>query len=205
MMKPITASLTLVGVLIFLAIWKYAALDGATTPLLGAIIASYLIISLRSRHQSQEKKEANIINTTLPVFLLILVAGILIIGNGGILSPLFFVSSFLCFAIAFTLPPQTVFIFTIGIILLFFTDALSEDLTQNMTHFGSLILLTPIAFYFGREFQMRAKRNAEDQETADRIRREAATVLRDNQNMSEDNKVQLADIIHESDELRKID
>jgi hypothetical protein len=72
-----------------------------------------------------------------------------------------------------------------------------------MTHFGSLILLTPIAFYFGKEFQMRAKRNAENQETADRIRREAATVLRDNQNMSEDNKVQLADIIHESDELRK--
>jgi hypothetical protein len=203
MMKPITASFILIGALMFLAVWKYAALDGASTPALGIIIALYLIISLRSRHQSQEKKEAGITNTIVPVFLLVLVAGILIIGNGGILSPLFFVFSFLCFAIAFTLPPQSVFIFTIGIILLFFSDALSENLMQNMTHFGSLILLTPIAFYFGKEFQMRAKRNAENQETADRIRREAATVLRDNQNMSEDNKVQLADIIHESDELRK--
>jgi hypothetical protein len=64
-------------------------------------------------------------------------------------------------------------------------------MTDILVHFGSLILLTPLAYFFGREFQARTKKNADDQETADRIRREAATVLRDNQNCQKITKYNL--------------
>lgn len=202
-MKLVNASLVFIAIFIFLGIWKYATLDAALVPTLGALMAVYLVISLKNRHASIDKKDAGLVNSIIPIFLLIVVVGILVISNGGLLSPLFFLFTFICFAITFVLPPQSVFVFTAGIVLLFLPDGASEDMMANIVHFGSLILLTPIAYFFGRELQARARKNAADQETADRIRREAATVLRDNQNMSEDNKVQLADIIHETDTLRK--
>lgn len=193
----------LIGIIILVAIYKYFALEQLTVPILGLLMATYLVISMKGRHRKNPESSQSIFYAHAPIYLLLMVVYIIIIANGGVSSPLFFLLSFISFALAFFFPPSSVFIVLLGSLVIFLPDLFGEQMVENSLQLGSLLLFTPIAYYFGKEVKARVEKQKQDAESADRIRREAATVLRDNQNLPEENKIQLADIIQETDSLRK--
>lgn len=108
--------------------------------ILGVLLILYLVFT-------NQKKIEN-----FNLFILISLIIILILSTGDISSPLFFLLYFLSFAVAFIFDPKVVFVFTIGLIVLFFPGALKTDLTRNLILLFSLFLLSPLAFFLGIDY-----------------------------------------------------
>lgn len=106
-------------------------------PVLGILVALYLMLSRRKR------------NETLNFFILVSLVLILVVSTGEMSSPFFFLLYFLIFGIAFVFDPRVVFVFTIGLLALFFPQALTTDLTRNLILLFSFIFLSPLAFLAG--------------------------------------------------------
>jgi len=93
------------------------------------------------------------------IFILNTVIFLLIFATGSLNSPLFFLLYFLGFGIAFVFEPAMTFVFALGAILIFIPDALKADTLVNLLKIGSLILISPLAFFFGLQYR------ANDQKT----------------------------------------
>src|SRR5439155_1261628 len=93
---------------------------------------------------------------------------LLVFSTGVFNSPLFYLLFFLEFGVAFVFTPTLVFLFVIGTCLVFFPYAFHEDASGNLLRLGSLALVSPLAFYFGREF----KTEEEQQEELSELREE---------------------------------
>lgn len=74
---------------------------------------------------------------------------------------LFFLLYFLGFGISFALEPATVFVFVIGIVALFFPLAVKDDVFRNLIMLGSLVLLSPLSFFFGQTYTRTEKDDRE--------------------------------------------
>ena len=55
--------------------------------------------------------------------------------------------------------PFAVVIFFIGLMALFIVPAFENDVFSNMVRIGSIVFITPLAFFFGREFKKKGKEN----------------------------------------------
>ena len=110
-------------------------------PLLGALIILYAALS----HRKKSKK--------FNIFILISLILMLILSTGDISSSLFFLLYFLSFLIGFMFDPKVVFVYTAGLIVLFFPEAFKTDLTKNMFVLFSVIMLSPLAYFFGQSYQ----------------------------------------------------
>lgn len=109
--------------------------------LLGVGIVLYLIFSNRKRIDN------------FNFFVLINAILVLILSTGEIASPLFFLVYLLSFVFAFVFEPKVVFVFILGLIILFFPSALKDNLNQNLAMLFSLFLLSPVAFFLGKDYQ----------------------------------------------------
>ena len=143
--------------------------------------------------------------TTITVILL------LIFSTGGIDSALFFLLYFLGFGIAFVFEPMLIFVFVLGVILIFVPDAIKGDLLVNSLKLGSLLLISPLAFFFGIEYR---KNDKEDEaiealeertkEAADTISEDIEEVIKDEKaNLKEEDMEKLNEILEETEDLRE--
>jgi len=110
-------------------------------PVLAILVAFYLMLSKRKR------------NENLNFFILTSLILILVTSTGEMSSPFFFLLYLLIFGIAFIFDPRVVFVFTIGLLTLFFPKALETDLTRNLILLFLFILLSPLAFFAGVAYQ----------------------------------------------------
>lgn len=53
--------------------------------------------------------------------------------------------------------PAVIFVMLACILLLFGQEAITGDIYSNMLKMGSLVLLAPLAFFFGNEYKRREK------------------------------------------------
>ena len=200
-MSLINQSLGIITAFIFVFVWQMLGLEELTVPIIGVLALSYLLLSRRVK-KADTKNIATLDEITISILSALVL--ILIVDTGGLTSPLFFLLYFIPFAICFVLLPETAIIYLGGMALLFLPTAFSGDVTNNIIKLGSIILITPLAYFFGKEYKIVKEHQQHDNETANRISNEAANVLKDQATtLPEKDKAQLADIIHERETLKE--
>ena len=120
--------------------------------LIGVIILSYTLFK-KKRYKNQEI----FIGSNKEIYIILVTALLIVFYTGGIKSVVFFLIYFLLFGITFTFQPSMILLFLLCLITLFLPQALQDDVFGNMTKLFSLLILAPIAFFFGREYRKREK------------------------------------------------
>lgn len=110
------------------------------TPQLIALVSIIFIILLFKKHISLHLISALI---TLIIF-----------STGGLNSSFFFLIYFLLFTLAFQNPPTTTLSYSLVLILLL---AQSLNSTQSLIPLSSLLFITPLAWFIGRQYLEKAK------------------------------------------------
>ena len=144
------------------------------------------------------------------IFLLNTVILLLIFSTGGINSVLFFLLYFLCFGIAFVFEPAVIFIFVLGVILVFVPDVIKGDLLVSSLKLGSLLLISPLAFFFGNEYRRNDKQTTEiealeerTKDAADIIAKDSEVVIKDEKEaLKSEDMEKLNEILEETEDLR---
>ncbi len=207
-MKLIIQSLLLLASFVVVFLWQASPLADFTVPAVGFLIFLYLLLSKGRKFTppavTTTEASTSLAREDLTIFILNTIILLLIFTTGGLHSPLYFLLYFISFGIAFVLLPETVFIFILGSVLLFLPDALVGKVAQNLLQVGSLALLSPLAYFFGREYRTRQAMQERNQELADKITEQAGNVLNQEEDtLTEEEKTNLANIIKESEELKK--
>jgi len=207
-MKIVLQALVLIFSFVFVFVWKETPLINYTVALSGVLIVGYILLSAR-------KKGKGFMNMggegPWGIFFLNTVILLLIFSTGGIDSALFFLLYFLGFGIAFVFEPMLIFVFVLGVILIFVPDAIKGDLLVNSLKLGSLLLISPLAFFFGIEYR---KNDKEDEaiealeertkEAADTISEDIEEVIKDEKaNLKEEDMEKLNEILEETEDLRE--
>ncbi|MBI2025906.1 MAG: hypothetical protein HYT06_00845 [Candidatus Levybacteria bacterium] len=205
-MKLLTQSLTIGFSFLVIFIWQESPLKDYTVQILGLLIVLYFIVSARKGGKGFLTLGGEGI---LGVFLLNTLIFLLIFSTGGIESALFFVLYFLAFGIAFVFDPLNVFVFVLGSLLIFFPD-INADLTANGLKLGSLALISPLAYFFGREYRRSDETDEKVNALKERTRQAADTISEDLEEVIEDEKQNLKDkdieklneVLEEAEDLR---
>lgn len=144
----IILALILVGAVIYTPLSSYLA-----------YIVAFLIVASASYIFAKRKQNISEIFSNSLLFIFVVLVGTLLIIflTNGISSPLFFLLYFLIFGLPFITEPQAVIILLIGLLALFIPPALENDIFSNMVRIGSIIFISPLAFFFGKEFKKREK------------------------------------------------
>lgn len=205
-MRLILQSSVVIASFIFIFIWEQS-FAGYTIQALGFLIFLYLITSAR-------KKGFNLVQVTsksyISIFVLNTVIFLLIFSTGNITSPLFFLLYFLGFGISFIFDPTIVFVFAIGSFLVFLPESLKNDMVANFIKTGSLSLIAPLAFFFGKEFRQLDEEESHVEElkqtqeqAADQIAKSVGEVLEDEKKVIKEEAVEkLNNVLEETESLR---
>ncbi len=162
------------------------------------IVFSIIYITLTKRSKTREQ----LFTGSLPeVFGLVSVVLLIVSSTNGLSSPLFFFLYFVLFGISFLARPTSSLIFLLGIILYFIPEAFEAKTTENFIKLGSLVLIGPIAYFFGREYERRSLLTDKIEAKTDDIITEA-TALREDGNQREQEEIEAIDeIIEEASSL----
>lgn len=203
-MRYLTNSLTLI--ISFLCIFlEEHYLSDYRSQIIGLLIITYFVVTFLRRKYSKNKTEESFSSST-DIFIVNTIVMLLIIATGNIYSPVFFLAYFLCFGITFILEPITVFIFAIGAFLIFLPNALQNLALESFIRIGSMFIIAPLAFFFGKEYKDRerlAKKVAQTKEEAKNISKEIETVIENEKNMHPENAAKLSDALDRSKKLKK--
>lgn len=201
-MKLVWQSLTLA--LAFLGVWAWqnSPFSAYTIQVLGFLIfLSLLIAARRKRFGLSDLIGANL----LGIFSLTSVILLFIFSTGGLSSPLFFLLYFLAFGIAFVFEPATVFVLVVGALFLFLDQALAEDVMNNLIRLGSLALLSPLAFFFGREYRKEEEREEQIDNATHKIQKDVGEILEnEKKSLKTEDVEKLDDILEETEKLKEI-
>lgn len=134
------------------------------------------------------------------VFTVITAVMLVILLTGGLDSQLYFLLYFLLFGIIFLYNPATIFVLLLGTLVVFFESAIQGNLVSNLIKLGSLVFISPIAYFIGREFQKKEQLEDAILEKTDQILEDAEALRKRGQDEDID---EIEDIFEQTDELRK--
>jgi len=152
-MKTLLQSLLLLLSFVLVFIWQQSPLANYTIQIIGFLIFIYVI----STFAGTKKIKLIFLGGPLAVFILNTIILLFIFSTGNVSSSFFFLLYFAVFALIFVFDPTTIVVFCAGVILVFLPDALKDDVTGNFIRLGSLLLISPIAYLFGKEYQREGK------------------------------------------------
>jgi hypothetical protein len=206
-MKFILQILVLILSFATVFIWEQTPLSDFTIQILGALVVLYIIISARKKGSGFFTMGGD---GPWGIFILNTIILLLIFSTGSISSSLFFLLYFLGFGIAFVFEPPAIFVFIIGAILVFLPDTLKGDTTGNLLKIGSLLLISPLAYFFGREYRKSDKQEVAIEALEERTKEAADTISEDideivkneKQNLKEEDMEKLNEILEETEDLR---
>jgi hypothetical protein len=192
-------------IVLFMSILPLADL---TVPFLGFLILIYLLLSLRKHGKGFLSMGGE---GPWGIFILNTVIFLLIFSTGSLSSPLFFLLYFLGFGIAFVFEPAITFVFVIGAILVFAPDVVKTDTLMNLLKIGSLVLISPLAFFFGREYRTNDKQEEEiealeerSKDAADTISEDVEEIIKDEKaNLKSEDMAKLNEVLEETEDLRE--
>lgn len=197
----------LVASFAFVFAWQNTVLSQYTIQIFGFLIFLFLIISSRRKGFNP----TNILGESLwSIFILNTVILLLIFSTGGFSSSLFFLLYFLVFGVAFILTPVTVFVFVVCVFLIFLPEALRDNVMENLLRIGSLALISPLAYFFGKEYVKGEKQQEElekikerTKDAADNISEDVSQILNEKNNELKPKDVEkLNEILEETEDLR---
>jgi len=206
-MKLVIQSFVLILSFLAIYIWQQTVLTAYTIPALGFLIFIYLFLSARKKGRAF----LELGNSPWAIFALNTVIFLLIFSTEGLSSPIFFLLYFLGFGIAFVFEPMAIFVFVVGTVLIFLPDALKNDVTTNLLKIGSLVLISPLAYFFGNEFRRNDDEEAQIEALEERSREAADTIAQDVKTVIEEEKENLSakatdklnEILEETEDLRE--
>ncbi len=206
-MKLFLQTLVLILSFAIVFVWENSPLSNYTVQILGFLVFLYLIISARKKG----KDFLTMGGGPWGIFILNTIILLLIFSTGSISSSLFFLLYFLGFGIAFVFEPPAIFVFIVGAVLVFLPDALKGDTFGNFIKVGSLLLISPLAYFFGREYRKSDKQESDiealeerTKEAADTISEDVEEVIRDEKaNLKEQDMQKLNEILEETEDLRE--
>lgn len=198
-MKLIWQSVLLILSFGFIFVWQKTPLSEYTIPIFGFLIFLSLIIFFQKR---KTKKLTFSANESVIIFALNTIIFLLIFSTGIFSSPLFYLLYFLAFGITFIFEPLTVFVFLIGTVLVFLPDALENETMKNFIMLGSLALISPIAFFFGKEYRQDEKNEKLMQNVSQNIKKDVGEIL-DEDNLNSKEREKLGEIVKETESLTK--
>ncbi len=164
--------------------------------LIGVIILSYTLFK-KKRYKNQEV----FTGSNKEIYIILVTALLIVFHTGGIKSVVFFLIYFLLFGITFTFQPSMILLFLLCLITLFLPQALQDDVFGNMTKLSSLLILAPIAFFFGREYRKREKLQEKIQESTKAIIGDAENLINTEDKNEKLKKAE--EIITEASKLQK--
>lgn len=145
MPKNIKDSLLIITISFFAFLWSKSPLADFSLQLSAFLFLVFLI-------SKRFFKKTSFFSTSQALFFTLLVL-ILVFDTGGLSSPIFFLVYFLLFCLSLLSEPQTAFILSLTLIILFlFSLKEIRDFTHLIPLF-SLPFITPLAIFFGREHQ----------------------------------------------------
>src|SRR3990167_3123574 len=202
-MKVYQHALLILGSFLLVFVWENTEFSQYTIPLIGFLIFIFLLVSIRNKMNFNLGGPVNffILNTVLLLF---------IFSTGGLSSSLFFILYFLLFAASFIIDERTVFIYPVGVIIVFWSQIFGEDMTSNLIKLASLILLTPLSYFFGKTFKRSEKQEDEVLKTKERsvaageeISKDTKEVLQTAESkLNPEEKEKLKEVADEADDLR---
>jgi len=79
-------------------------------------------------------------------------------------------------------------------------EAIKGDVVGNFIRLGSIILISPLAFFFGREY----KKSGEQEETIETIKKDVKDVIKkEGKKLSREDLEKLSDVVEETEKLRE--
>lgn len=207
-MRLLIQAFVLILSFVIVFVWENSPLSDYTVQTLGFLVFLYLIISARKKGQGFLTMGGG---GPWGIFILNTIILLLIFATGGISSSLFFLLYFLGFGIAFVFEPPAVFVFIVGAVLVFLPDALKGDTFGNFIKIGSLLLISPLAYFFGREYRKSDKEESDIEALEERTREAADTISEDveevvkneKQNLKQKDMEKLNEILEETEDLRE--
>jgi hypothetical protein len=175
-MKLVLQALVLILSFVIVFIWGQTPLSNYTVQILGFLVVLYLIVSARKKGKGFLTMGGE---GPWGIFILNTIILLLIFATGSISSSLFFLLYFLGFGIAFVFEPPAIFVFIVGAVLVFLPDALKGDTFGNFIKVGSLLLISPLAYFFGREYRKSDKQEDDIQALDERTKEAADTISED--------------------------
>ena len=166
---------------------QQSPLTDYNVPDFGFLILIYILLSLRNKGKGFLTLGGE---GPWGIFILNTVVLLLVFSTGRLDTPLFFLLYFLAFGIAFVFEPLTVFVFILTSILIFLPDALKSDLTLNFLKLGGLALISPLAFFFGQQYQKNDREEEKVEALEERTREAADTIAKDLDEVIKDEKQQ---------------
>ncbi|MDE2588594.1 MAG: hypothetical protein KGL95_02865, partial [Patescibacteria group bacterium] len=141
-MKILAHSLLLLVSFTIAFVWSISPLESYTVQALAALVLAYFVISYFRRKRNPKAER---FSSGSDIFILNTAIILLITITGNLYSPLFFLLYFLGFGITFIFEPVTVFIFAIGVMLVFMPEALKNGSIESYIRIGSVALISPLA------------------------------------------------------------
>ena len=177
------------------------ALSAYSTYLLAIlIIFSAIYISIKKR----SKSASNLFSGgSVELYGLIAIITLMISLTNGLNSPLFFFTYFILFLLAFLCEPITILVYLISALLFFMPQATANPNTDMLIKMGSLILIAPIAYFIGQEFERRKILDEKIESKTDEIIQEARLLKEDGNPKGQDESEAIDEIIEEASSLKK--
>src|SRR5579859_320049 len=176
------------------------------TQIIGLLILSYFAITfLRRKYQKNTALSVEGFSSQSDIFIISTIILLLIIQTGSLYSPVFFLVYFLCFGITFVFEPISVFVFALGVLIIFFPQALTNHALENFIKIGSIFLIAPLAFFFGKEYKERVRLSQKVEKTkeeAANISNEIEKVIENEKNLKQDTKEKLSDALSRTKKLK---
>ncbi|OGH23334.1 MAG: hypothetical protein A2958_00200 [Candidatus Levybacteria bacterium RIFCSPLOWO2_01_FULL_38_13] len=195
-MRLLLQSLLILFSFALVFVWQDSPLSGYTLQIIGFLIAVYIISSLA---KSRKGKQISL-GGPLGVFILNTIILLFVFATGGLSSSFFFLLYFVVLALVFIFEPYAVIPFVMGIVLIFLPSAIKDDVVANFIKLGSIVLISPLAFFFGREYQ----KSGQDEEAFEKIEEDVKDVLKSEKGKLEEEDVKkLEDVIEEAEEAEK--
>lgn len=159
----------------------------------------------------KKKNKMNSFGGTTDIFILNCAIFLLVTSTGGIYSALFFLLYFLGFGITFIFEPPSVFVYVLGAIAVLLPEALKNGSVESFVRIGSIALISPLAFFFGKEYQDRDKQEEDMQAMTERTKDAADTISSDVEQVLQKEKKELKpeeiaklnEILEETETLRE--
>lgn len=207
-MKLVKQALMLIASFLLVFIWQSTFFSQYTVPILGALIFFYLIFSFKRKGRGFLNLGGD---SPWIIFILNTLILLLIFTTEGISSPIFFLLYFLGFGVAFVFEPLVVFVFVFGVMLLFLPDVLKNDITNNILKIASLLLISPLAFFFSSEYKRSDKQEQDLEKIKEREEEAGETIAEDveevikneGKSLSQSSTEKLNEILEEADDLRQ--
>lgn len=200
-MKALTQSLSVAGSILFVFLVQLSEVSTYSSYLLAfLIIFSIIYITVQKRSKSASQLFTG---SAIEFFSITAIIVFIVAITQGLNSPLFFFLYFLPFLLAFMGESAVIWVFLGGILLYFLPEASRTMDTNTFIKLGSILLITPLAYFVAKELERRQLLNRQIESTAEDIK-QRAQVLKESTppNKAEENEA-IDEIIEEADALEE--